>query len=85
MEVDITSRNLKTPDTSRVDKLVKVAETLSVVNEGPKPIVMGRHLIELGLKPGKHFSPILSTAFNAQLDGTFSTLEDGIEFIQPYL
>jgi len=85
MEADITSRNLLTPDTSRVDKLVKVAESLGVVSEGPKPIVMGRHLIEVGLKPGKHFGPLLSTAFDAQLNGTFLTLEGGIAFIRSWL
>jgi tRNA nucleotidyltransferase (CCA-adding enzyme) len=47
-----------------------------------KPIVMGRHLILLGMKPGPHFKEILNKAFEAQLDGVFDNLDDGIEFLK---
>lgn len=42
----------------------------------PKPILLGRHLIALGEKPGNHFAEILRAAFEAQLDGDFAD-EDG--------
>ena len=38
----------------------------------PRPILLGRHLIALGERPGIHFSAILKDAFLAQLDGEFS-------------
>ncbi len=46
-----------------------------------KPIVMGRHLIDLGITPGPHFGPILKRVFEAQLDGAFNNLENGLDFL----
>jgi tRNA nucleotidyltransferase (CCA-adding enzyme) len=46
-----------------------------------QPIVMGRHLIDRGLKPGPHFKELLSRAFEAQLDGKFNNPTDGIRFL----
>jgi len=42
----------------------------------PTPILMGRHLIEMGAKPGPNFSRILSAIYEAQMDGEVSTLEE---------
>ena len=61
-----------------VDWLYERAEILRVANEKPKPLVKGRHLIELGRTPGKDFGPILDDLFEMQLDGKFSTLEEGL-------
>ena len=55
---------------------VAVAE---VEDAAPRPIVMGRHLIELGLTPGPHFGRILEACYEAQIEGQFFTLEEGIE------
>ena len=41
---------------------------------------MGRHLIQLGLNPGPEFGPILRACYDAQIDGKFATLEEGIEY-----
>lgn len=51
--------------------LLKKAEVLAVKDQAPKPILQGRHLIALGLKPSKHFSEILKQAFEAQNEGLF--------------
>lgn len=59
--------------------LMERARNLKVEREGPKPIVMGRHLLELGLKPGPHFKPLLDQCFEAQINGEFDTLEGGME------
>jgi len=48
----------------------------------PQPIVMGRHLIDLGMKPGPDFGPILDQLFERQLDGEFCTVEQGIEIVR---
>lgn len=56
------------------------AEQLAVRDNRPKPIVQGRHLIDLGFKPGKQFGPILKACFEAQLDGEFDNLEDGLAY-----
>ncbi len=49
---------------------------LNVEYEPPKPILMGRHLIELGLKPSPQFKNILDTVFEQQLDGRISDLAE---------
>ncbi len=54
-----------------------MAEQVAVLDARPKPIMMGRHLIEMGHKPSKQFSVILNAAFEAQLDGAFSDVEGG--------
>ena len=46
-----------------------------------KPILMGRHLIGLGLEPGPKFGEILRQAFDAQLDGAFGSVQSGIEWL----
>jgi tRNA nucleotidyltransferase (CCA-adding enzyme) len=60
--------------------LLARAQALAVEDAAPGPIVMGRHLIALGLTPGKAFGPLLDACFEAQLDGAFATLEDGIAY-----
>jgi tRNA nucleotidyltransferase (CCA-adding enzyme) len=61
------------------DWLLERARALSVENQAPKPLVMGRHLIELGLEPGSDFGEILEACFNRQIEGEFDTLEAGLE------
>ncbi|MBD0306511.1 MAG: hypothetical protein ICV76_08185, partial [Nitrospiraceae bacterium] len=39
------------------------------------------HLIALGIEPGPRMGQILKTAYEAQLDGAFSTLEEGIRWL----
>lgn len=56
----------------RIDQLVAKAHALALADTAPKPIVLGRHLIELGMKPGPEFKPIIDAAFEAQLDGAFA-------------
>ena len=62
--------------------LAQQAERLRVADSAPKPIVQGRDLIALGMKPGVEFGRILKAAYEAQLDGKFLTLEDGIKFVR---
>jgi tRNA nucleotidyltransferase (CCA-adding enzyme) len=59
--------------------LLERAREMSVESQAPEPIVMGRHLIELGLEPGLAFGSILEECFTRQIDGEFDTLEAGLE------
>jgi tRNA nucleotidyltransferase (CCA-adding enzyme) len=59
----------------------RIAE-LAVNDSAPKPILLGRHLIEIGLKPGILFKEILSLAYEAQLDGFFESSEEAINWIR---
>ena len=51
-------------------------QKLGVWDAPPSPILMGRHLLEMGLKPGKQIGAITRAVFEAQLDGTIATLEE---------
>jgi tRNA nucleotidyltransferase (CCA-adding enzyme) len=62
------------------DWVLARAAALSVTQGAPAPLVQGRHLIEMGMKPGKQFAPILKACYEAQLDGAFQTAEDGSAF-----
>jgi tRNA nucleotidyltransferase (CCA-adding enzyme) len=68
-----------------LQKIVKIAETLDIVNHEIKPIIMGRDLIDLGLNPSPKFSQILAEAENAQIEGDFDSLEGGILWLKYYL
>ena len=70
---------------SRIDELIAKAHALSLADAAPKPIVLGRHLIALGLKPGPGFTPIIELAFEAQLDGAFADEPGGLEWVRRHL
>ena len=61
--------------------LLKRAQELSVQDSEPKPIILGRHLIERGLQPSPAFGPLLNQCFEAQLEGEFHELADGLSFL----
>ena len=55
---------------------VEMAHELNVFSDKPKPILMGRHLMDMNVKPGRPMGVLLNRAFEAQLDGVFDNLED---------
>jgi tRNA nucleotidyltransferase (CCA-adding enzyme) len=57
-----------------IRQLRKMAQAMSLQAAAPKPVLMGRHLIELGMKPGPEFKVVLDAAFESQLDGSFADL-----------
>ena len=61
--------------------LLDQAKRLAVAESAPKPLVQGRDLIALGMKPGVEFGRILKAAYEAQLDGAFSDLQGGIDYV----
>ena len=73
----------KTPD--GVIKLRAQAHDLKLEAEAPRRILLGRHLIDRGMKPGKEFGDILSSAFEAQLDGAFTDLEGAQGWLAEHL
>lgn len=52
---------------------------LKVEKKGPDKFLMGRHLIELGMKPSKEFGQIINKVYEMQLDGKITTQEEAIE------
>ena len=67
---DCLGRNI--PDKDKCYKatswLLQKAKELDIHNEPIKPLVQGRDLIALGLKPSKEFKEILDFAFDLQID-----------------
>ena len=51
---------------------------LNIEHEPPPKILMGRHLIELGLEPSAQFKQILDGVYELQLDGKITNLDDAI-------
>lgn len=64
------------------DVWLQAAENASVRNERPKPILLGRHLLELGWKPGPAMGQTLRLAFEAQLDGAFDSVETALIWLK---
>jgi len=62
--------------------LLSEAEKIGVKESAPKPLVQGRDLIKLGIKPSGEFGIILAELFEAQIEGEFSTLEDGLKYLK---
>lgn len=60
--------------------LMTRAKQLEVDCRTPTPLVMGRHLLELGVQPGPDMGRLLDDCYEAQLDGTFATLEEGLTY-----
>jgi tRNA nucleotidyltransferase (CCA-adding enzyme) len=52
------------------------ARELDVQQQAPKSILMGRHLVEMGLKPGPKIGEITRAVYEMQLDGNVRTLEE---------
>lgn len=67
------------------DWLVERATHLAIQDSAPQPLLLGRHLKEHQLKPGPHFSKILDHCYEAQMDGAFTNLEEGLSFLRVYL
>jgi tRNA nucleotidyltransferase (CCA-adding enzyme) len=55
------------------------ARSLGVEESAPKPLLMGRHLLDLGLQPGPRIGEITRAVYELQLDGEVVTLGDAIE------
>jgi tRNA nucleotidyltransferase (CCA-adding enzyme) len=68
-----------------IEKLRSHAHQLSLRQTSPRPLLLGRHLIALGQTPGPHFTQVLATAFEAQLDGAFTDEEAALIWLSNFL
>ncbi|HRI16226.1 MAG TPA: polynucleotide adenylyltransferase [Verrucomicrobiota bacterium] len=62
-------------------RLREAADQLALAETAPRPMLLGRHLVERGLLPGPEFGRLLAAAFEAQLDGQFLNLEDAKKWL----
>jgi tRNA nucleotidyltransferase (CCA-adding enzyme) len=66
-------------DCTAMDWFLERARTLGVEHRPPAPILLGRHVLELGMKPGPRVGEILKIVYEQQLDNQVTTLEQAIE------
>jgi len=52
---------------------------LEVEQRPPDPLLLGRHLLELGLEPGPRMGEITRAVYEMQLDGRVRNLDEAIE------
>jgi len=81
---DCTGRT-GTFDCSAIDWFLERARALGVEHAAPAPLPMGRHLLELGVKPGPRMGELLAEIYDAQLEGTVTTLDEGIAMARTLL
>ena len=68
----------KAPNSDAQEWFLDRAKKLNVTNEGEKPLLLGRHLIDLGMKSGPEMGVITAKVYELQLEGKVRTLEDAI-------
>jgi len=57
---------------------IKKVRELNIERKAPPAILMGRHLIELGLNPSPQFKNIIDAVYEKQLDGQIQNLDEAI-------
>ena len=62
-------------DCSAMDWFLARARALGVQHGPPPPILLGRHLLELGVRPGPEIGRLLKQVYERQLEGEITTLD----------
>jgi tRNA nucleotidyltransferase (CCA-adding enzyme) len=65
-------------DCSGIQWFLGRARALGVEHAAPAPLVLGRHLLALGVAPGPRMGVLLREIYEHQLDGRIGTTEEGI-------
>jgi tRNA nucleotidyltransferase (CCA-adding enzyme) len=72
-------------DCSAMDWFLERARALGVEHQPPPRMVLGRHLIPLGVTPGPVMGQLLQALYERQLDGEVTTTEEGIQLARRML
>jgi tRNA nucleotidyltransferase (CCA-adding enzyme) len=65
-------------DCRAMDWFLERARALGVEHRPPGPILLGRHLLAIGMPPGPEMGRVLKAVYDRQLDGLVTTLDDAI-------
>lgn len=83
MHADLAGRPPRSPAAPEwLLDLAKSSRELSIENKPPTPLIRGKDLMHLGMKPGPHFGPILEKAMAAQLEGEFHDRESALAWLE---
>jgi tRNA nucleotidyltransferase (CCA-adding enzyme) len=66
-------------DAEAQEWFIQRAKKLEVEQQPPAPILLGRHLLEMGLEPGPRVGEITKLIYEKQLDGRVCNLEEARE------
>jgi tRNA nucleotidyltransferase (CCA-adding enzyme) len=66
-------------DCSAMDWFIERARSLGVEHAPPPPLLLGRHVLALGIRPGPRVGEVLRLVYEKQLDGEVRTLEQAID------
>lgn len=66
------------------DWLLARAKALNVLDKAPQPLLQGRDLQALGVRPGPSMGVLLKAAFEAQLDGGFDDLQGALAWARAH-
>ncbi len=72
-------------DAAAQDWFIQRARELDVESQAPAPILLGRHLLELGLEPGPRIGEITRAIYEMQLDGRVRNLDGAKEFAKRFI
>ena len=62
-------------DAAAQEWFIERVRELQIEKKAPDPILMGRHLIELGLQPSPKFKEVLDAVYEMQMDGIVTELK----------
>ncbi|MCK4764803.1 MAG: CCA tRNA nucleotidyltransferase [Candidatus Aminicenantes bacterium] len=84
--LDFADRRSREPDLLEFDDLDEIShwllaqkEALNINRDTIKPLVMGRHLLKIGVPGGKKMGEYLDRLYEMQLDGRFHSAEEGLK------
>ena len=66
-------------DCSAMDWFLERARALGVEHQPPAPLLLGRHLLELGLQPGPRVGELLRQVYEKQLDGEIRSVDEAVD------
>src|SRR5258708_6464484 len=75
---DCEGRKPGTFDCSAMDWFLERARAIGADKGPPRPILLGRHVLELGVRPGPRVGEILKAVYELQMDGSVTSLEDAV-------
>jgi tRNA nucleotidyltransferase (CCA-adding enzyme) len=61
-----------------MDWFLERARSLGVEHRPPASILLGRHLLELGMKPGPRIGEVLKAVYEQQMDGKVANLDQAV-------
>lgn len=80
LEADARGRPPLPPSTPGA-AIVALAQQIGAAQGRPAPLLLGRNLIAIGMQPGPALGEIVRCAYQAQLDGAFTTLDEALAWV----